>query len=97
MQHTLNIGLGSIRATEALHALHAHGITPNGWRFEDSDSETTLVVRAPAVRMADLYKVAEELGEDAIAVQPTGGGRGALIGPEAEKWGEFNSRFFIRF
>jgi hypothetical protein len=42
---------------------------------------------------ARLYCVASCLRQDCIAVM--NGGKGELIGPQSEKWGEFNPAFFV--
>ena len=38
-----------------------------------------------------------DLGQDFIAVYCVDKGRGVLVGPKADEWGEFNKEFFKRF
>jgi hypothetical protein len=71
---------------------------PSGETFE-----RTLVV---AVAVPDhgileleqlVFRLAEALGQDVIAVYSPAHEVGALIGPHPEKWGEFNAEYFKRF
>lgn len=68
-----------------------------------SDSEPTLVVdvmeTAPYHRGGALEtridRLARELDQDCIAVYDNLAGKGALIGPNASAWGEFNPAYFL--
>jgi hypothetical protein len=44
-----------------------------------------------------IYNLALNLSQDCIAVYQVDADNGALIGPNAGAWGEFNPEFFIRF
>ena len=71
------------------------------YRFHESDTETTAVVYADdngldANQVSLIVdRLARKLGQDCIAVYYPEAGHGALVGPNAAKWGEFNPSFFL--
>lgn len=101
--HILNIGhaIGDTGAShtliQILQAVERCGIRIAQVNVHESDTETTTVLRTPAVDSAAVYTLATVLGQDCIAVwhplQP--GQPGELIGPSAAAWGEFNPEFFV--
>lgn len=107
MDVILNIGLnsdtlGSIETNTALQALSDNGFFVHGSQVFNSDTEPTLVVTGRLTgddsvdNTKNLYRVAVLLGQDCIAVYSD---RliafGALIGPRAAAWGDFNPEFFV--
>ena len=103
---TLNIGLaignnGAYNSVaHTLQALHAVGFTLEALRVVTSDTERTIVAQCPCpfsisdlgVRSA-VHRLAVNLGQDCIAAHD--GADGALIGPDAAAWGDFNPEFFF--
>ncbi len=106
MDVILNIGLhsdklGKIPAHQAVAAVRLAWIDVKSVKVAQSDTEPTLVLEA-AMRGHDsventrtLRKLAETLGQDCIAVWSPRVHFGALIGPKAAAWGDFNPEFFI--
>lgn len=107
---TLNIGLDGIDAP-ASHAaivasrtLRANGFDLVAAHTHNSHTERTLVVTVERNGLASnatsnraaIYTVAEALNQDCIAVYNPSRQTGLLIGPRAEKWGEFNPEFFLQ-
>lgn len=72
-----------------------------GFRFEEtkllrSDSEPTLVARVVCKNPnQDVAILAQHLNQDCIAVYDESSKRGALCGPRAERWGDFDPAFFF--
>ena len=109
MTYLLNIGLATsegapISAQEAQEALTTQGFSISIHEVVNSTTEPTLVVLVtppPAWRGREVYahffSVAQMLRQDCIAVFSYDAGRGALIGPAAESWGDFNSKLFYLF
>ena len=102
MSYILNIGLAregkpNLSALEAVVALSCAGIKVLDAKVYDSDSEPTLV--AQVSKETFLYTavnlVAIGLDQDCIGIYATEAGIGKLIGPRADKWGEFNPEYFI--
>lgn len=86
------------RAFTAAQAVRAHGFKVITGRVVRSDTEPTLVVQATddapgQDNRIDMLSTA--LHRDCIAVWYPDEGFGALIGPRADAWGEFNPEFFI--
>lgn len=66
----------------------------------NSNTEPTMVVEVGAagwntVEASLVHRLSETLGQEAIAVYWNRSGKGYLVGPQAEKWGEFNPQFFL--
>lgn len=66
----------------------------------NSDTGPTMVVEVGAAGWNAteehvVNRLAEELGQEAIAVYWNRSGKGYLVGPEADQWGEFNPSLFI--
>jgi len=73
-----------------------------GARRAVSTTEDTLVLSvetdgSEASLYHAVYNLATQLSQDCIAVYQVEADNGALIGPNAAAWGEFNPEFFIRF
>lgn len=105
MRMLLNVGLeqgstgtfNSVDDTLAVLGMHVH---VRYHALVESDTEPTVVVLAedsigPTSVRGALYAVAQALGQQAIAVWDPMTQRGALVGPQADAWGEFNPAFFI--
>ena len=102
----LNIGLARgdgfhVSTLEALRVLNTNGVFVNTSEVFESDTEETLVVTGSLSghdskeNTESLHRVAQALGQDCIAVWSPLIHFGALIGPRAAAWGEFNPAFFI--
>lgn len=103
----LNIGLnlprgGTLQATTALRAMEAYGLPAQSAALHHSDTEATLVAtvrpgQVPPGKCATVQvrKLAHALGQDCIAAYWDRERTGALLGPRAAAWGEFNPEFFI--
>ena len=104
MQFQLNIGLAipdtssTMPAADVLRTLQdtfSH-VTA---RQAQSATEPTLVVTlsaSPARVYADVARISQLLGQDCIAVYCPQRQAGALVGPKAEQWGQFNIANFIK-
>lgn len=110
MSIILNIGravpaTGAILPASAVYAaLEARGLEVLSSVHMQSDSEPTIVAEveswtdglgfdaAQARAIADL---SADLGQDCIAAYDLSEGRGLLLGPRADAWGDFNPAFFI--
>ena len=102
----LNNGLATsegapISAQEAQKALTTQGFSISLHGVVNSTTEPTLVaqVTPPAAWRgrevyAHFFSVARVLRQDCIAVFSIDACRGALIGPAAEKWGDFRPGLF---
>lgn len=99
MNPILNVGLhsnkgGNISVTRALRELRANAVDVASYRVIQSDSEPTLVAElVRPVGPATLYFVSESLEQDCVAYVDSKGG--ALHGPLASNWGEFNPHYFF--
>jgi hypothetical protein len=97
---TLNIGLasnkgGAVSARAVLQWLLA-ARKVSRVAIEQSASEQTLVARIDApLSDAEAYALCAAFDQDCIA-QSADGSSGALLGPRASAWGEFNPSYFIR-
>jgi hypothetical protein len=101
----LNIGLmsdldGPITNERAIAALVNHDIRIERDVVLNSDTEPTLVAVVtmydlPFLCWQKLHGVANELHQDCIAAYNVQSLKGALIGPRAEKWGDFNPAYFF--
>lgn len=96
---TLNIGLAvndgsAITADAAIAAIEAEGGQVVKHAVHQSNTEQTLVAQLAApLTPAQADRVSVALKQDAIVQHD--GKNGALYGPEAAKWGEFNPDFFL--
>ena len=100
----LNIGLNDsdglpLNVHTACLACESYGFSILASRVFESPAggENVLVISAQyrgSDLTASIYALAVNLRQDCIAVYH-GGGRGELIGPNAEKWGAFNPAYFL--
>lgn len=109
MRYILNIGLDNVKrrvdyrgrptsaAEVAFDAVKALNFKTYHYTLLQSDSEPTIVVRANhnGDVAACANWLAEELGQDCIAVFDTEGDLTGLYGPRAAAWGDFNPEFFL--
>jgi hypothetical protein len=104
MDLILNIGLAradqpNVPAQHALHLVHKHVGPTLEHTLVQSDTEPTLVVRAVWQTLGQLagilWTLSHALGQDCVAVYRPDTGKGSLIGPKADAWGDFNPAFFI--
>lgn len=103
----LNVGLAvngceALTEFDALWALMREGVVVTRFTTSKSSTERTVVVAAtlpadPAHGMQAVYRAAERLGQDCIAVWDPEALQGALVGPRADQWGDFNPAYFIDF
>lgn len=107
----LNIGLniedaygnqiGAHTVDDVLAALRGARFPVRQAALHGSRSEPTLVVRTPddaqslITVLSGLYNLAEVLEQDCIAVYCPTLASGRLIGPRADKWGEFDASQFL--
>ena len=99
----LNIGLNdsdglALNVHTACLAVESYGFSILTSRVFESPTggESVLVLSAQyrgSELYASLYALAINLRQDCIAIWNSGSGD--LIGPAAEKWGEFNPAFFL--
>lgn len=111
MRIELNIGLEVANGGNSLYARSARAVKAMralaGWATYDllarSNTEETLVMVCHVTPEdmfdfhAAVYELAVEIKQDCIAVYNATRLSGALIGPNAAAWGEFNPEFFIRY
>lgn len=106
MTYILNIGLAregqeNLKPLNVLRAVKNFGFPVASAAVYPSDTEQALVVSVPAGSvlhhhfLRDVAALADTLGQDCVAVYYTATGKGQLIGPRAEKWGEFNPEYFL--
>jgi len=108
MQVILNIGLAIPGSSEFLTVSHVvrtiasstvlpSTVVVQHLEVRESTTEPTAVVVLRAAENFDaagaIARLAVELGQEAIAF--TVDGIGALVGPQAERWGAFNPEFFL--
>lgn len=106
MKLVLNIGLAvgvtsSIAAHVAREILAANGFLIGSSKIIESDTEPTLVALVyledvPSGVIRSLNQTAVDLQQDCIAAWNPTNAKGALIGPNAAKWGAFNPEFFFQ-
>jgi len=101
----LNIGLHDddanmvIRREEVYRAVRVSGAQgPFLYTVHQSDSEPTMVVGGEFTP-EQVYAIAEQLNQKAIACYDPATGTGMLIGPRKAEWiaawGDFNPKYFI--
>lgn len=94
------------KALFAARALRAVGFSSRGAQVVNSDTEPTLVASVYASRdMAKVtngqavkeavFRLAEALNQECIALYLPIADKGELIGPQADKWGAFNLAYFF--
>lgn len=108
MQVILNVGLAVPGSSEFLTVSHvvrtiaSSTVLPSTVALKhievrESTTEPTAIVVLRAAENFDaagaIARLAVELGQEAIAF--TVDGIGALVGPQAERWGAFNPEFFL--
>lgn len=96
----LNIGLdvegdNPLKVFEVCRALRAAGFVQITGRIVQSDSEETFVTQGFGISDAVVHQLAVELGQEAIALFDLLHDEGRMVGPEKEKWGEFNPAYFF--
>lgn len=103
MHATINIGLAigdgtrRVRREQAEAALWLAGCVVVASAVRQSVTEPTLVAKiSPPLNADQAHAIAQVLEQDCIA-QQLDDGSGALHGPAAAKWGEFNPEFFLTF
>ncbi len=94
-------------AEQALVALARERISVIRHETIMSDTEPTLVAEVDLPAVPDtrhplacgdygaLYRVAQRLQQDCLAVYDEAAQRGQLVGPRASQWGAFNPKFFL--
>lgn len=108
MPYTLNIGLkpseessrrAAISRQEVLAAVRGAGFRVLAYHQAVSHTEPTAVVVVDRgvnqFLSQSCHNISVALSQDCIAVLSSDTGAGYLIGPRAEKWGEFNPDYFI--
>lgn len=100
-------GQPDLQPVDVLLALEGHGVTVFRHVVHQSNTETTVVAaielpRAPDERHAaahgdlgSVYRAAQQLEQDCIAVYDPTIKQGILVGPKAAQWGEFNPKYFL--
>lgn len=101
----LNIGLNvsdadgnlvrTLTAHEALCRLRECGVKVNNRAQHNSATERTLVAHGVVPSAMAVDSVARALGQDCIAVWNVEQQAGELIGPRADKWGQFDPARFL--
>ncbi len=99
-RRVVNIGLNvpggdALTEQKVLDALKAEGLEPTRYEIKQSSTEPTLIAEIPATDDAKINRLAETLGQEAIAVYNPATDSGVLVGPKAAQWGEFNKDFFL--
>jgi acetolactate synthase regulatory subunit len=103
MAYILNIGLAregkaNLKGISVLRVVRNTGFRVVAAATYVSNTEPTIVVEVMNdswIAEASAAVVAVRLGQDCIGVYNTLTGNGALIGPRADKWGEFNPEYFL--
>lgn len=93
----------NLRANRAIALLQASVFCANihGARHGDSVSEPTLIVKlgvsCETRAQREIELISELLQQDCIAWYNATEYTGALLGPKAAAWGEFDPQYFLRF
>lgn len=106
MQVLLNIGcesntLGKLHPVWVLSAVRLHHFKILRHATHTSDTEKTVVLEVEmtgdsADNTRAIYDLSVSLGQDCIACYTDRfDGFGALVGPKASEWGNFNPEFFL--
>lgn len=77
------------------------GLSLWDYAVHESDTELTVVARVSHLGMftdvnREFFRLARSLGQDCVAVLHEDTGLGALHGPNAAAWGDFNPEFFLQ-
>jgi hypothetical protein len=100
-------GQPDLSVVDVLLALEGHGVTVFRHVVHQSATEATVVAavelpRAPDERHAAahgdlgaIYRSAQQLDQDCIAVYDESIKQGILVGPKAAQWGDFNPTYFL--
>lgn len=107
MTYLINIGLDrtgdtSLSPAQAVAAINLRpGLSLWEHTVQESDTELTVVARVSHLGMftdvnREFFRLARALGQDCVAVLHEDTGRGALHGPNAAAWGDFNPEFFLQ-
>jgi len=94
-------GVKTLSTAEICKTVEDYGFEIFSLWIVQSDSEPTVVFATEIDESkekwkSDLFDVALALCQECIAVFDPESGNGELIGPRAEKWGEFNPHYFFR-
>lgn len=94
--HT-NDGAPNLKLVDVISALDTLGLSITGAWIHDSDTEPTAVVllQNDGISEAQARILARVLHRGCVAVYNPSTGEGALYGPAAAKWDEFNPACFI--
>lgn len=96
----LNIGEKEALTPELIKSvLSYYKIGYKGEQIAKSETEKTFVANVEfsgslKALKNRLHKISALLSQDCVALKYKNG-KGALIGPEASKWGKFNSKYFL--
>ncbi len=100
-------GQPDLSVVDVLLTLEGHGVTVFRHVVHQSATETTVVAavelpHAPDERHAAahgdlgaIYRSAQQLEQDCIAVYDPSVRTGILVGPRAADWGEFQPKYFL--
>ena len=102
MDALLNIGLtrntgGFVKAGDIEALFDSYGVVVMKARMQLADTaqdEDTFIVHVSGWDKDKAFHAAWSLDQDCIAQYDLGECEGALIGPHADKWGEFNPKLF---
>jgi hypothetical protein len=97
----INFGLvtnkgGDVYPHEVIETMTNMGLHPAGICFAESDTEPTLICeisREPSPEEA--AALCERFSQDCFAVYDNVAKKGALLGPKAAEWGDFNPQYFL--
>jgi hypothetical protein len=101
--HIINVGMdkpagGYVTAGELAQAVYESRALVQAARIavvtHENGTEQTWVAHVKGLTEGAAHDIAEKLGQDCIAVYDIATCTGALIGPNASSWGEFNPDFF---
>lgn len=100
MSYILNIGLAregqeNLKPFNVLRAIRNLGCHVVAEGLRPSDTEPTLVVHVVHCAESTAETLAVILEQDCVARYHLGNGKGQLIGPRADKWGDFNPEYFL--
>lgn len=103
MDALLNIGMtrnvgGFVKAGDIERLFDAYGVVIHKARFEvaepGTEGEDTFIVHVSGWDKVKAFSASWALDQDCIAQYDLGECEGALIGPNAEKWGAFRPDLF---
>lgn len=101
MDALLNIGMtrnvgGSVRPVDVKSLFDSYGVVIHKVRIEvgNDSEEDTFILHVSGWDKEKAFSAAWSLDQDCIAQYDLGECEGALIGPNAEKWGAFRPALF---